>query len=1299
MFPTISPPNNDYSHFVADQLLTATALNDLFEYLDEQERLTRANLIGVGIVCGLEARLDTSGTAGIIFSKGCGITSKGYLVSYDDVVDKKQPDTKRKFTYYKKYDPFKKEDKQFELLDSGDNFDTDNYYTELFTDAAVNPPATIELFELLTATEDGATPIDTGFLTNPEKIVMVLVELKKVFNKNCDPESCDDKGESIEVDFRFLLLKKTDADKLIAEIEKGRHVTGKMPEYGTIRRFDVPATNLTATANVFQAYLAIFQEVVGGKNFILRVQQLLGSTYNSIKPFVKDIASNDPFADLEKDFDFLLKGAITDDQLVGIQYYYDFFSDLLQAHNELGKVWSRITGMCCPPNDIFPRHLFLGKIMSTKETDKSKYRTHFIPSPAIAFQSDLVDELRFLFRKMLVMLKKFDRSAVQKTLKKTDGKSGLDKFVRVTPSKLGDVPFSAKAIPFYYDIKQGSGELYQFWNYEKSKRDTADQNLSYHAIEYNKNDAYVNTPLRYDLEPYNFLRIEGHVGKSYKTGLKMITQIKNGNRLPFDVIALSTDLKSIFKLFTALQSLDKGEMTDAFAEIQKHGCCFSDIFLMFDDVFTRILCCLFDQSRNFMDQPTKDTGLVNLAGGAKLSSKSKLAKKIATDYKVTENTIGHSYYSMLAADTINNQFLSEVVFKVATEKADPTAAMVVMPYKIDRMAEVIPDHITELDVKEFEIRYNDLMETSAQMKNLFAAEKVASKLTDANRELIQSRLNFSCLRCLFAELVMLMREFLMRLLRLMIRQKLGFYATINPGIQHKAGVTMGGTFILVYHESTDLREDKENLKKMALSFNSKPADNNILGKASFTSQPLLSSFLVEEELKFLVAMLNDDSKEDAELEKILDGLDQGIVIADFYLPYLCCSDCPPMQFVVQDVVEPEPENKAPIVDAGDPQAITLPADSVTLTGKASDPDGTINSYSWIRLSGPNQPTLVNADKETATANGLIAGVYVFELTVTDDKNAMARDTVTVTVNPAAPPPPSPNQPPVANIKDITPVTLPQNAITLDGSLSSDPEGDALIFEWTTTNRPAGSAVPVIAAPNASTSPVSGLVAGSYVFNLKVTDTKGATGNASISVIVNPAVVINKVCGPLSGISQAFDGFLVDTRPGFNVFRDSTTVMEVRRVFERIKAENILNQSAEKQLGFFRGPLLDQRTTTQLLQEWLADTNKIIVTNVDLRLPALTFYRILVQLGMFIACIKKEDYDKGDIPLQDVFNDIGKHIKRWVTMQQGGQFSHFDVVKFIQVDMTAEDARINTNGEAGIKQKYQQILKAITNLIP
>jgi hypothetical protein len=41
-----------------------------------------------------------------------------------------------------------------------------------------------------------------------------------------------------------------------------------------------------------------------------------------------------------------------------------------------------------------------------------------------------------------------------------------------------------------------------------------------------------------------------------------------------------------------------------------------------------------------------------------------------------------------------------------------------------------------------------------------------------------------------------------------------------------------------------------------------------------------------------------------------------------------------------------PPNKVPVVDAGSSKTITLPIDSVTLTGTGTDADGKVVAYLW-----------------------------------------------------------------------------------------------------------------------------------------------------------------------------------------------------------------------------------------------------------------------------------------------------------------------------------------------------------------
>ncbi|HMG68949.1 MAG TPA: choice-of-anchor Q domain-containing protein, partial [Chitinophagaceae bacterium] len=73
-------------------------------------------------------------------------------------------------------------------------------------------------------------------------------------------------------------------------------------------------------------------------------------------------------------------------------------------------------------------------------------------------------------------------------------------------------------------------------------------------------------------------------------------------------------------------------------------------------------------------------------------------------------------------------------------------------------------------------------------------------------------------------------------------------------------------------------------------------------------------------------------------------------------------------------------NANPIANAGNDISLTLPVTVATLNGSAVDPDGTIASYSWSRVSGPGIFSLTNSASAITTVTGLTTGIYVFRLT-------------------------------------------------------------------------------------------------------------------------------------------------------------------------------------------------------------------------------------------------------------------------------------------------------------------------------
>jgi hypothetical protein len=88
-------------------------------------------------------------------------------------------------------------------------------------------------------------------------------------------------------------------------------------------------------------------------------------------------------------------------------------------------------------------------------------------------------------------------------------------------------------------------------------------------------------------------------------------------------------------------------------------------------------------------------------------------------------------------------------------------------------------------------------------------------------------------------------------------------------------------------------------------------------------------------------------------------------------------------------------NHYPAVNAGTDQTLAG-AKSVTLTGTASDPWGTISSVSWTKVSGP-AATLSGQNTLTLAASNLVKGVYVFRLTATDNTGLTKSDDVRITI--------------------------------------------------------------------------------------------------------------------------------------------------------------------------------------------------------------------------------------------------------------------------------------------------------------
>ena len=98
------------------------------------------------------------------------------------------------------------------------------------------------------------------------------------------------------------------------------------------------------------------------------------------------------------------------------------------------------------------------------------------------------------------------------------------------------------------------------------------------------------------------------------------------------------------------------------------------------------------------------------------------------------------------------------------------------------------------------------------------------------------------------------------------------------------------------------------------------------------------------------------------------------------------------------VLAPNENNRTPIANAGADITIYVTNNTVILDGTAStDADNNISGYAWKQISGPASFTIQDSTAVRTTVTNLSLGEYRFELTVTDSKGAIAKDTCSVFV--------------------------------------------------------------------------------------------------------------------------------------------------------------------------------------------------------------------------------------------------------------------------------------------------------------
>jgi 6-phosphogluconolactonase len=195
---------------------------------------------------------------------------------------------------------------------------------------------------------------------------------------------------------------------------------------------------------------------------------------------------------------------------------------------------------------------------------------------------------------------------------------------------------------------------------------------------------------------------------------------------------------------------------------------------------------------------------------------------------------------------------------------------------------------------------------------------------------------------------------------------------------------------------------------------------------------------------------------------------------------------------------------------------TLEGQTVALPITASDPDG-----DSVTFSATNLPPALSINAATGLISGTLtrtsAGTYAVTVTASDGTLSVSALFTWHVINP----------PPIANAGPDQTVLVKQT-VTLDGSASSDPDGDPLTFQWSLTSIPIGSRA-TLSAPTATRPTFMVDLPGSYVVQLIVND--GTANSASDSVTITSNLLAPRFAYVANRNDTTISIYLVDVGTG------------------------------------------------------------------------------------------------------------------------------------------------------------------------
>jgi hypothetical protein len=514
---------NNYTVFNKDQVLSDEQLNSLSKYFDDQDRLTRVNLIGVGLVCGcnIEMQDDT-----IVLSKGIAITTDGDLINIEKSVS------------YSAFKPFGIDQPKY-----------NKFY--------INKTKMLNLFELVQNEEgDRLTKSIKTFSTSSDFQLsdMVALLFQQTYIKDqdlCTGTDCDNHSQNYMSKTKVLLVPQSEVKLLAPKIQTAHSVSKLLP------RIDMPRIIFNKSRSTVKKVMAEYKKQ--NNLAINQLSKLLPLIWKHAGFLIPSSMREDQSSSWLQILKNNNQGFSTTDG--NIQYFYSFLQDICEVWNELKETMLSDKTVCSPATNSFEKHILLGPILgvqnlrrvprvapSTRDIigldtsvdlnpldlddfiiarpsfAKSVVRHEFYPSGADHNNSQR-EKIHFLIQKLNALITEF-----------TIPNSNV---VKVTPSMCRTQHQSKRAIPWYFRLSVNSRTL-KFWNFSTCQTGELATLSSYHSEKTGAIGAAAQ-PLSFNIEDKDFFRIEGHIGKKVADVQAVLDKKRLEFNLPFSIVTILLD--------------------------------------------------------------------------------------------------------------------------------------------------------------------------------------------------------------------------------------------------------------------------------------------------------------------------------------------------------------------------------------------------------------------------------------------------------------------------------------------------------------------------------------------------------------------------------------------------------------------------------------------------------------------------------------------------------------------------------------------------------------------------------------